>query len=399
MQTKFYKLGGALAVAITLGLASGAGSLEPRYELANGQVTNSKFIVKRSGQAVVDISPSLGFLKLLACAGAIVAALWGIDKSYDFEIEVSEDLEVRKGQHQARLQQQQLIYEAEAAAMKPVVEAQAIQAANDKTVELAVKGQVAELPMTEIENEPPIPERYSEKAPNFTKEFGAAPKTAMIIGVPGAGKGMFTSNAVRELKARHPSLYILAIDPKDDPNETGYWEQGFNKVMRFNQENLTADALLDYVERIVESFKKIDGPKLLLFDEMTVMFRRLKDANKKAYQEIVNYLIGICSSGDSRGIYFWGVGQSANADDYGFSGGIRSVFKPVAIVSKTDIAASRALLQTKFVPTDEGIESVIQMMDYSPVGRAIYWYPEGRWYPMTELHNYSGYNRDARAVA
>lgn len=394
MANRFYKLGGVLAAAVGLTIAAAAGSLEARYELANGQTTNSKLVVKRSGQAIVDITPNLGWLKLLANAGAIALVLWAIERSYEDELAVSEDLEIRRGQHQAAVEQQKIIYAAEAEALVPLAQAKAAQVVQDKTIELAVKGKVAALPQSEIISEPAAPKEHLQ---DFPRLFGENPKTALVIGVPGAGKGMFVSNAIRALKAQKPNIWVLGIDPKNDPKESGYWSEGFDKVLRFNQESLNGEELLTYIERIVEQFKTKQGPRLLVFDEFKICCKRMKNADNKRFKEVIDYFVFLASSGDSQEIFFWGIGQSANAEDYGINGGDRGVFKPVAIVSETDIAASKQLLGTKYAPTDSP-ESVMMMMKESKVGRALYWYPDGQWYPMPELHNYSGYNRDKRTA-
>ena len=383
------------AASIGLTLLAGVGSLESTYTLAGGQQTNSWAVAKATGRQVIDVSPNYGWLKIVASAGGVAFAMWTyvlVGKAEDLQESRTATAQVLV---EAQAEQHRQLAKAELEAMKPVLEASAAAKAQEKLVELSLQGRVA-LPKAEIMNEPPVPQKYSNQSPDFVSELASTPKTIMCVGVPGAGKGMLLANFIRALKAKHPNIWVLGVDPKADPQEVGYWSQGFDKAIRFNNENLDAENVLDAIERCIEKFKAYDGPKLLVLDEMTVICRRCKSADKKRYQEIVDYLISICSSGDSRQIYFWGMGQSANAEDYGFSGGIRSIFKPIAIVSKTDIAASKQLLLTKFVPTDEGATEIIKMMDYSPVGRAIYWYPEGRWYPMPKLHNYSGYNRDTR---
>ena len=57
--------------------------------------------------------------------------------------------------------------------------------------------------------------------------------------------------------------------------------------------------------------------------------------------------------GDSLQNYIWEIGQVSNAKDLGVTAGIRSLFKPIAIVSNHDRRAANALLGTKFVPLPE----------------------------------------------
>ena len=373
-------------------LASGYGHLEPRYTLADGSQTHAWAVAKASGQQVVDISPSLGWLKLLSVAGALLCGVYAINLSHVAEEEEEQGKAFSRAQRDFMLEQQKLDHAAQLEAMRPVAEIKAADRANREALKLSVAGALAALPQTEIVSVPPAPEEHQQ---NFAQLFGENPKTALVIGVPGAGKGVFVSNAIRHLKRCHPDVWVMGIDPKNDPKEEGYWKEGFDYALRWNQENMDGEALLNYLERAVKAFKDRPGPKLLVFDELKICCKRMKDTDAKRFRELINYFVFLASSGDSQQIFFWGVGQSANAEDYGINGGDRGVFKPVAIASKTDVAATKQLLGTKYAPTDSP-SSVLLMMEESPVGRAIYWYPDGQWYPMPELHNYSGYNRDKR---
>ena len=70
--------------------------------------------------------------------------------------------------------------------------------------------------------------------------------------------------------------------------------------------------------------------------------------------------------GDSLDNYIWEIGQVSNAKDLGVTAGIRSLFKPIAIVSNHDRRAANALLGTKFVPLpEEGKKAVMVMCDRS----------------------------------
>jgi hypothetical protein len=82
----------------------------------------------------------------------------------------------------------------------------------------------------------------------------------------------------------------------------------------------------------------------------------------------------------------------------GMSGGTRTIFKPIAILSNQDRSAVQQFVRTTFVPTPTGgIEELYRIMDKSRVGRAIYCWQRGHWEPMPELENYSGYDRDSRS--
>ena len=104
--------------------------------------------------------------------------------------------------------------------------------------------------------------------------------------------------------------------------------------------------------------------------------------------------------GDSLQNYIWEIGQVSNAKDLGVTAGIRSLFKPIAIVSNHDRRAANALLGTKFVPLPEdGKKAVMQMCDRSSCGRAVYDYVNDCWQSMPQLENLSGFDRDTRSFA
>ncbi|MEL6554855.1 MAG: hypothetical protein AAFQ63_15520 [Cyanobacteria bacterium J06621_11] len=121
---------------------------------------------------------------------------------------------------------------------------------------------------------------------------------------------------------------------------------------------------------------------------------------KESFEDYIQYKIGLSSMGDSLQNYIWEIGQVSNAKDLGVTAGIRSLFKPIAIVSNHDRRAANALLGTKFVPLPEdGKKAVMQMCDFSECGRAVYDYVNDCWQSMPQLPNLSGFDRDTRSFA
>ena len=45
-----------------------------------------------------------------------------------------------------------------------------------------------------------------------------------VVGVPGAGKGMFVSNLLRLVRQHHRQLHIFVMEGKGDAKEAGYWQ-------------------------------------------------------------------------------------------------------------------------------------------------------------------------------
>jgi hypothetical protein len=101
--------------------------------------------------------------------------------------------------------------------------------------------------------------------------------------------------------------------------------------------------------------------------------------------------------GDSGETWFWLMAQSANLRDLGISGGVRSIFRAIALVSPKNRNAVEALLSTDFVPLPEGgKDEVYRLMEQSPVNRAFYDGKNDRWMSSPKLQNWSGYDRDSR---
>jgi hypothetical protein len=230
-------------------------------------------------------------------------------------------------------------------------------------------------------------------------------RSSLVIGVPGAGKGMLMSHFVRRVKALYPELQIVGIDPKNDAKETGYWTDGFDKVFRANNEAMDNQSFVEWLQTCLDSYRMMQDGKLLIWDEHTISCRRwasydrslAKGAPGQRFNEIIDYIISVCSSGDSRRNYIIAVGQVPNASDMGMSGGTRGIFKPVGIVSNNDRAAVQQFMSTTFTPAPpDGLEGLYRIMDKSPVGRAIFCWNRGKWEPMPRLENLSGYDRDTR---
>ena len=221
-----------------------------------------------------------------------------------------------------------------------------------------------------------------------------------VVGVPGAGKGMFVSNLLRLVRRYHPQLHIFVMEGKGDRKEVGYWQGVADDVRSIQGLDESPVNVVAWIDGCLEDFKAIAGPKLLIFDEVTYLYKVWQTTDKEGFEDYIQYKIGLSSMGDSLDNYIWEIGQVSNAKDLGVTAGIRSLFKPIAIVSNHDRRAANALLGTKFVPLPEdGKKAVMQMCDRSVCGRAVYDYVNDCWQPMPELPNLSGFDRDTRSFS
>ena len=221
-----------------------------------------------------------------------------------------------------------------------------------------------------------------------------------VVGVPGAGKGMFVSNLLRLARQHHPQLHIFVMEGKGDAKEAGYWQGVADDIRSIEGLGASPVSIVAWINGCLEDFKAIAGPKLLVFDEVTYLYKVWQTTEKESFEDYIQYKIGLSSMGDSLQNYIWEIGQVSNAKDLGVTAGIRSLFKPIAIVSNHDRRAANALLATQFVPLPEdGKKAVMSMCDRSPCGRAVYDYVNDCWQPMPTLANLSGFDRDTRSFA
>ena len=221
-----------------------------------------------------------------------------------------------------------------------------------------------------------------------------------VVGVPGAGKGMFVSNLLRLVRRHHPQLHIFVMEGKGDEKEAGYWRGIANTIRSIQGLEESPVNIIAWINGCLEDFKAVSGPKLLIFDEVTYLYKVWQTTEKESFEDYIQYKIGLSSMGDSLQNYIWEIGQVSNAKDLGVTAGIRSLFKPIAIVSNHDRRAANALLGTKFVPLpEEGKKAVLSMCDRSSCGRAVYDYVNDCWQPMPQLANLSGFDRDTRSFS
>ena len=221
-----------------------------------------------------------------------------------------------------------------------------------------------------------------------------------VVGVPGAGKGMFVSNLLCLVRRYHPQLHIFVMEGKGDEKEAGYWQGVADDVRSIQGLDESPVNIVAWINGCLEDFKAIAGPKLLIFDEVTYLYKVWQMTDKEGFEDYIQYKIGLSSMGDSLQNYIWEIGQVSNAKDLGVTAGIRSLFKPIAIVSNHDRRAANALLGTKFVPLpEEGKKAVLVMCDHSTCGRAVYDYVNDCWQPMPELPNLSSFDRDKRSFS
>jgi hypothetical protein len=244
----------------------------------------------------------------------------------------------------------------------------------------------------------------TSESPEFydvAQDLGDNPQSAIIAGVPGSGKGMLVSNAIRCLKVKHPALTVMMIDPKADDKEAGYWSSVADVVRRFKLMSCSdPDEGAAWLLRSLDEFNRLPSPKLLILDELLAVATELGLADKslKAPQRLKKLLSGWVAQGDSQDVWVWAMTQSVNAADLGFSAGVRGNLRAIGIISPKNINAIEGLTSTRLIPPPYGgMDELRQLMKASPVARAFFDSKQAKWHPMPRLENHSGYDRDARS--
>ena len=219
----------------------------------------------------------------------------------------------------------------------------------------------------------------------------------LICGIPGAGKGLLISNAIASIKNHHPEITTFYLDPKNDPKESGYFSNGVDFIRRADARTMSPSGpALNGSRKCIREFEAIPSDKLLVFDESTLVSSKFKLGKEGDW--IKDKLIGYASAGDSIGLRIWIVAQNAHTDDLGISGGVRSQFVPIALISSKNIAALGALMATQFIPKNQKLstDEVEEIIKKSEVNRAVYHGGVNEWFPAKRLPNPSGYDRDNR---
>ena len=258
---------------------------------------------------------------------------------------------------------------------------------------------------TTITQQAPQEIKFTRKIPDLAGNMAHPCKNSLIVGVPGAGKDFFVSNALARLKAKNPKTKIFFIDPKNDSKETGYF-QNVDFLFRKDFDNVSASDATDFIDSCLAHYdiyckeNELNSDiKLLVINELPTILKtaELVGKGKKRLNAIKTKLANYACNGGSRGKRVWGMAQNAHVEGCGLNGGDKAIFCPIVIVRDESISEALQILSAKLiprekVPTAEQFESLCKE---SPVGRVIYHGTFTDWFPMPKLENLSGFDRDS----
>ena len=114
-----------------------------------------------------------------------------------------------------------------------------------------------------------------------------------VVGVPGAGKGMFVSNLLRLARQHHPQLHIFVMEGKGDAKEAGYWQGVADDIRSIEGLGASPVSIVAWINGCLEDFKAIEGPKLLIFDEVTYLYKVWQTTEKESFEDYIQYKIGL----------------------------------------------------------------------------------------------------------
>jgi hypothetical protein len=217
----------------------------------------------------------------------------------------------------------------------------------------------------------------------------------IIVGIPGSGKGMLVSNAIREAKRKHPDLKVFVIDPKADPKELDYYKGCCDVLKMYPCMDAKPSSVAAWAEAAFDEYaiyaQKHDQT-LLIVDEGTMLGNKLSQAKSTL---LVDKLTSYTSGGDSTGRNVWFMMQSPYVSGASLNLSTTSQMVSIVIASKENIGALSQWKAAKIFK-NLSLDTVSELVEQSETGRAFYYGKTGKWYIMPSLTNYSGYDRDNR---
>jgi hypothetical protein len=201
---------------------------------------------------------------------------------------------------------------------------------------------------------------------NISRVIATQLKSTVILGAPRSGKGYAISHAIEQLPSQ---VDLWLIDPKDDPNESPYWQRvPDSQQTRFDVTTLTPSAVNQKVtnlfNRYLEAESSAAHPKLLIVDECAPGLA--KGMTGKAYRAFMGRLSTICSVGPSKGKFVWIMTQASTVDDLAMSNGNKASFRLVAVghAQQTEGSWYRSLKRSMGIePPATALTGYLQMVD------------------------------------
>ena len=254
------------AASVSLTLLAGVGQLEPTYTLQDGQQVSSWTVAQSTNKQVIDVSPSYGWLKIIASAAGFGMATWAfflVGKAEEFE---ETRLATQAVILDAEVQQQQLIAASELEAMRPVAESAAATKAEAKLAELSVKGAMA---LPKVQAEPAAKPAERTKPTAFLTLLKSPFISRAIFGGQRTGKSYLAACASLALhRLQQTKVFHINLCSYGEEEDGVYWQHA--KSVRCDLSSVNANTAVnkiqDAIALVLEWFQEPNS--LLIFDEL-----------------------------------------------------------------------------------------------------------------------------------
>lgn len=228
--------------------------------------------------------------------------------------------------------------------------------------------------------------------PNPAKDLGMHPQSALIGGVPGSGKTLFTLEALHYLGLSHPEVKVIYLDPKGSDVESLQLESGVVETRPLSK--MDSEAGADWIFGVIERFQGLAGPKLLVIDELASVVRVARSTKRHA--ALIDFMTFITSMGDSEKAWVWLLTQDASCEGIGMNSNMRANLRAIALISPKNRNALQAFLSGAWVPTPpDGRAGLDALMESSPTGRAVFDGKIAAWAHLPRMTNRTGNDRDS----
>jgi len=186
------------------------------------------------------------------------------------------------------------------------------------SVERLIEEKTSPAPINPPHYEPkPIPDTNSDMSPASQSDVTPLPVTSfestntdtaqliadrglrchLFIGGSGTGKSLLASTSARKLQQSRPDAVFWIVSAKCDSDESGYWT-GFDRYSFWDFVGggfeLKAAAFEEWLN-IIEEFKRLNCPGLLLFDELSLILGEAELMAKSSCREATIFKEQFCS--------------------------------------------------------------------------------------------------------
>jgi len=220
-----------------------------------------------------------------------------------------------------------------------------------------------------------------------------------IISPSGGGKGMLMSNVLRRIKLVRPDIKIMLLDPKNNKEESGYWDGVVDVWHRADFMSIEVEEKVDWIHSGLDAYRHLPSPKILVLDEATSVFSVAVNNSRPLMGRLKDFVTSIASSGSTAENFLFLLGHSPGLSEYGLSGSQMASLRKIYLAPTNNVGAINDLGLTVFAGGrfgSEQVDQIVRIGNQSEVQRAVFIGATNTWYPMKKLENHSGYDRDTR---